>query len=205
MKVAAGFSRPHRMGGARRRRERGSRAERSWSVAASSSWTRRQRPGPKRRTTRRKAASPRWRSASSSASIVAAHTTSARVEIERLVERLRQGHHESPAAAILVGAPMADWSVDGILAVHVRMHQAEGAMFHARSPTHSLTWGFHWCRCRRRTPQRKPRRTGSRPSANAWARRGGRIRSMRPQQRRSCWIKSRNAHDAPPFSSRLSN
>jgi hypothetical protein len=58
----------------------------------------------------------------------AAHKV-ARVEIERLAERLRQAHHELVGCGVIVGAPMPDWSVDDILAVHVRMHQAEGAMF----------------------------------------------------------------------------
>ena len=58
----------------------------------------------------------------------AAHRV-ARVEIERLAERLRQAHHELVGCGVIVGAPMPPWSVDDILAVHVRMHQAEGAMF----------------------------------------------------------------------------
>src|SRR5262249_13950109 len=31
--------------------------------------------------------------------------------------------------AVLVGAPMPDWSVAEILAVHFRMHKAEGVLF----------------------------------------------------------------------------
>ena len=58
----------------------------------------------------------------------AAHTV-ARVEIERLAERLRREDHELVGCGVIVGAPMPPWSVDDILAVHVRMHQAEGAMF----------------------------------------------------------------------------
>jgi hypothetical protein len=33
------------------------------------------------------------------------------------------------ACSILVGSPMPDWTVDQILAVHFRMHQAEGVLF----------------------------------------------------------------------------
>lgn len=33
------------------------------------------------------------------------------------------------ACAVLVGAPMPPWTVDEILAVHFRMHRAEGALF----------------------------------------------------------------------------
>jgi len=37
--------------------------------------------------------------------------------------------HELAGCAVLVGAGMPDWTTDEILAVHVRMHQAEGELF----------------------------------------------------------------------------
>ncbi len=40
------------------------------------------------------------------------------------------GHHLL-VGAVLTGAPMPDWTTQQILAVHVRMHKAEGAMFPA--------------------------------------------------------------------------
>ena len=36
---------------------------------------------------------------------------------------------ELVGCAVLVGEPMPDWSVDQILAVHFRMHKAEGVLF----------------------------------------------------------------------------
>ena len=45
------------------------------------------------------------------------------------VERERQTGNEVVACAVLMGDPMPDWSVDEILAVHIRMHKAEGALF----------------------------------------------------------------------------
>jgi hypothetical protein len=53
----------------------------------------------------------------------------ARREIQAALERMRQGGHEIVACAVLVGAPMPEWSVDEILAVHFRMHKAEGVLF----------------------------------------------------------------------------
>lgn len=60
---------------------------------------------------------------------VAAVRGVARRELHELVERLRGAGHEVTGCAVLVGAPMPRYSVEQVLAVHVRMHQAEGAMF----------------------------------------------------------------------------
>jgi hypothetical protein len=50
--------------------------------------------------------------------------------IRRWAERLsKAGHEFSRRAVVLVGAGMPDWSSDEIIAVHVRMHQAEGELF----------------------------------------------------------------------------
>jgi hypothetical protein len=37
--------------------------------------------------------------------------------------------HEITACAVLVPDPMPDWTADEILAVHIRMHKAEGVLF----------------------------------------------------------------------------
>jgi hypothetical protein len=50
-------------------------------------------------------------------------------EIRSAVRRARDSGHDVVAGAVLVGEPMPDWSVDEILAVHFRMHKAEGVLF----------------------------------------------------------------------------
>jgi hypothetical protein len=45
------------------------------------------------------------------------------------VKSLRKHGHEVFACAVLVPNPMPEWSVAEILAVHFRMHQAEGVLF----------------------------------------------------------------------------
>ena len=53
---------------------------------------------------------------------------SARVLREALCRELELGNR-TVASAVLVGSEMPDWTVDQILAVHFRMHQAEGVLF----------------------------------------------------------------------------
>ncbi len=53
----------------------------------------------------------------------------ARREIDAITKRARKLNHELVGCAVLVGEPMPDWSVDQILAVHFRMHKAEGVLF----------------------------------------------------------------------------
>jgi hypothetical protein len=60
--------------------------------------------------------------------IDAAHRI-ARRELKTLAKRHRARGNEVAGCAVLVGNPMPDWSVDQILAVHFRMHQAEGVLF----------------------------------------------------------------------------
>ena len=60
--------------------------------------------------------------------IDAAHRI-ARRELKTLVKRERARGNEVVGCAVLVGNPMPDWSVEQILAVHFRMHQAEGVLF----------------------------------------------------------------------------
>jgi hypothetical protein len=49
--------------------------------------------------------------------------------IQAAFQGAREEGHEIAACAVLVGEPMPDWSVEEILAVHFRMHQAEGVLF----------------------------------------------------------------------------
>jgi hypothetical protein len=47
------------------------------------------------------------------------------------VKRSSKAGHEIAGCAVLVPAPMPDWSTAQILAVHMRMHKAEGVLFPA--------------------------------------------------------------------------
>jgi len=49
-------------------------------------------------------------------------------EMRAILERARRGHRLE-GCAILVGAPMPDWTAEQILSVHMRMHKAEGWLF----------------------------------------------------------------------------
>jgi len=60
--------------------------------------------------------------------VVAARQIAAR-EMRAVVQRTRAAKHKIAACAVLVGDPMPNWSVAEILAVHFRMHKAEGALF----------------------------------------------------------------------------
>ena len=60
--------------------------------------------------------------------IAAAHRI-ARRELKAALKRERDRGNQVVGCAILVGTPMPDWSVEQILAVHFRMHQAEGVLF----------------------------------------------------------------------------
>jgi hypothetical protein len=53
----------------------------------------------------------------------------ARRKLKTLVKRERARGNEVVGCAVLVGNAMPDWSVEQILAVHFRMHQAEGVLF----------------------------------------------------------------------------
>ena len=50
-------------------------------------------------------------------------------EMRRAIKRACQDGDKLGACALLVGDPMPDWSVEEILAVHFRMHKAEGVLF----------------------------------------------------------------------------
>ena len=49
--------------------------------------------------------------------------------IRGAARRCADAGHELCGCAVLVGTGMPDWTTDEILAVHVRMHKAEGALF----------------------------------------------------------------------------
>jgi hypothetical protein len=60
--------------------------------------------------------------------IAAAHRLAAD-GLRDAVRRCAEAGHEVCGCAVLVGSGMPDWSTDEILAVHVRMHKAEGELF----------------------------------------------------------------------------
>jgi len=49
--------------------------------------------------------------------------------IREAARRIAQAGYDLCGCAVLVGTGMPDWSTDEILAVHVRMHKAEGELF----------------------------------------------------------------------------
>ena len=50
-------------------------------------------------------------------------------EMKAAIKRESDRKNEIAACAVLVGTPMPDWNTDEILAVHFRMHKAEGVLF----------------------------------------------------------------------------
>lgn len=60
--------------------------------------------------------------------IEAAHGLAAE-GIREAVKRLSKAGHEVAGCGVLVGPPLPDWTTQDVLAVHVRMHQAEGVLF----------------------------------------------------------------------------
>jgi len=50
-------------------------------------------------------------------------------EMREAVKRIERDGHTVEGCAVLMGAPMPDWSIDEILAVHFRMHKTEGVLF----------------------------------------------------------------------------
>ena len=61
-------------------------------------------------------------------SIASAHDLAAS-GLREAARRLTEAGHEPCGCAVLVGTGMPNWSTDEILAVHVRMHKAEGELF----------------------------------------------------------------------------
>ncbi len=50
-------------------------------------------------------------------------------EMQAAVKRARESQHDLVACAVIVPEPMPDWRTEEILAVHIRMHKAEGVLF----------------------------------------------------------------------------
>ena len=60
--------------------------------------------------------------------VLAAHRIAVR-EMRAAVKRERDRGNAVTACAVLVANPMPEWSIEEILAVHFRMHKAEGVLF----------------------------------------------------------------------------
>jgi len=60
--------------------------------------------------------------------VEAAHRIALR-EMCGAVRGEKERENEVTACAVLVGSPMPDWSIEEILAVHFRLHKAEGVLF----------------------------------------------------------------------------
>jgi len=62
-------------------------------------------------------------------------------EMKVVVKRERNRKNEVVGCAVVAGTPMPDWSAADILAVHFRMHKAEGALFQ-----NALVWAAEKCK-----------------------------------------------------------
>jgi hypothetical protein len=60
---------------------------------------------------------------------ISAAQLNARRAIRDAVKRAEKHGHRVVGCAVLMGASMPDWTVEQILAVHFRMHKAEGVLF----------------------------------------------------------------------------
>ncbi len=60
--------------------------------------------------------------------VAAAHKIAIQ-QIRATIARERERKNQVKSCAVLVGQPMPDWTTDKILAVHFRMHKAEGVLF----------------------------------------------------------------------------
>jgi hypothetical protein len=63
-------------------------------------------------------------------------------EVQRAVQQAREYGFEVRGCGLLVGSPMPNWSVVEILAVHFRMHKAEGVLFREVLRDAALTCGL---------------------------------------------------------------
>ncbi len=120
---------------------------------------------------------------------VAAARRAAVKEMRAAVERSRLSRHLVATCAVLVPEPMPAWSIDEILAVHFRMHKAEGVLFPDVLVQAARACGLNVVtipekRLRERAERRSrlrsgPGRSGSRRSRKPSARPGARIRKPR--------------------------
>jgi hypothetical protein len=74
---------------------------------------------------------------------VAAARRTAVKEMRAAIERSRLSRHLVAACAVLLPEPMPAWSVSEILAVHFRMHKAEGVLFPDALVRAALTCGLN--------------------------------------------------------------
>jgi hypothetical protein len=74
--------------------------------------------------------------------IAEAHRIALR-ELQGAVQREETRGNRVAACAVLVGAAMPPWSIDEILAVHFRMHKAEGVLFRDALTAAAASLGLH--------------------------------------------------------------
>lgn len=60
--------------------------------------------------------------------VESAHRIAVR-RMQEIIKRINNLKYEISGCSVLVPEPMPDWSTDDILAVHFRMHKAEGVLF----------------------------------------------------------------------------
>ena len=98
-------------------------------------------------------------------SVQVVHRNAARA-MRACVRRAAADGHEVSAVAVLMGEPMPDWSADEILAVHFRMHKAEGMLFRAALAQATVTCGVRLVAVRERQLQAEAARAlGTSPRA----------------------------------------
>ena len=82
---------------------------------------------------------------------IRAANKSATREVKAAIKRMELDGHKVMTCAVLTGAPMPDWSVDEILAVHFRMHKAEGVLFREALADAAVTCGLRLARVPEKT------------------------------------------------------
>jgi hypothetical protein len=71
--------------------------------------------------------------------------------IRERVSKLAHEGHRVLCCGVLVGPPLPDWSCEEIIAVHVRMHQAEGVLFREAIVAGATACGLKLVRLREKT------------------------------------------------------
>jgi hypothetical protein len=86
-------------------------------------------------------------------------------ELRAAVKRARDAKHEIAACAVLSSDPLPGWSVAEILAVHFRMHKAEGVLFREALARAAETCGLPLVLIREKDLAEHAERTLGTPSA----------------------------------------
>jgi len=86
------------------------------------------------------------------------------IELRAQIDRIRAEGHEAAVCAVLTTGEMPDWSVEEILAVHFRMHKAEGALFRDALAEAAATCGLKLTAIREKDLQEEARRVLKRPA-----------------------------------------